>query len=179
MIGRVIFVILINVALAVAFIWYMPIAPILEERGFTEQQIETLLAARTADREAKKAAELGFAPTGPVIPAGAPKSETQDRSQAEPGPQAQPPTSAPVPVPADRPPPAAPAAPSRQIQTQPDRVATADVNIRTGQGTDNEAIGQVPEGTVVTLLGDPGGEWIRIRYQGVEGWVYAPLFEAQ
>ncbi|MDN5938578.1 MAG: SH3 domain-containing protein, partial [Salinisphaera sp.] len=62
----------------------------------------------------------------------------------------------------------------------PHRVATADVNIRTGQGTDSQAVGQVAEGDTVVVLDDPaGGDWMRIRYQNVEGWVYAPLFEAR
>ncbi|MDN5939765.1 MAG: hypothetical protein L0H83_14035, partial [Salinisphaera sp.] len=43
MIGKVIFVVIINVLLVFAFLRYVPVTGILQQRGFSQEQIQALL----------------------------------------------------------------------------------------------------------------------------------------
>lgn len=56
-------------------------------------------------------------------------------------------------------------------------VATATINVRAGQGTNHRVVGRVAPGDVVTVLKDPGGDWVRIQHGQLRGWAYRPLFE--
>lgn len=66
------------------------------------------------------------------------------------------------------------------LDVQPKQmVATTTINVRTGQGTSNPAIGQLHKGDIVTVVDDPGGKWMRMRSVHFIGWVYKPLFRAR
>jgi SH3-like domain-containing protein len=57
-------------------------------------------------------------------------------------------------------------------------VATGDVDIRSGPGTSNEALGVLHSGQKVTVLAEERG-WYRFRKEdGEEGWVYRRWLEA-
>lgn len=45
---------------------------------------------------------------------------------------------------------------------------TADLNLRTGAGTDNDVILTIPKGTEVSITGDP---WYPVTVSGKSGWV--------
>jgi uncharacterized protein YgiM (DUF1202 family) len=60
------------------------------------------------------------------------------------------------------------------LQPQQIRRVNGDlVNMRTGPGTSNAVIGQLPRGAAVEILGDNGAGWVRLRPVdgGPEGWV--------
>lgn len=56
-------------------------------------------------------------------------------------------------------------------------VSTTLANVRSGPGTNYAIIGQVPQGTVLTLTGrNAAGDWFQVCcVRAVPGWIYAPL----
>lgn len=50
------------------------------------------------------------------------------------------------------------------------------VNIRSGAGTDNNILGSVPEGDIVTLLEERDDGWGYIQYGDLTGYVYLEYF---
>lgn len=101
--------------------------------------------------------------------------------ETEPAPEP-PPTSAPSPGSSGTGAPAGATAESESsapAQDEPSQrlVATDVVNVRAGQGTDTEIIGQLESGTAVEVVTDPDGDWIEIGFGAGTGWVYRPLFE--
>lgn len=58
------------------------------------------------------------------------------------------------------------------------KIRVDKTNIRSGAGTQFSSLGKRSTGTIVTVVGkNVDGSWIRIRSNGVEGWVSAPLLE--
>jgi uncharacterized protein YraI len=54
------------------------------------------------------------------------------------------------------------------------RVATTDLNLRSGPSTSEPVLLTIPAGGSVTLTGDgQQGGFVAVEYQGVRGWVYA------
>ena len=53
---------------------------------------------------------------------------------------------------------------------------TNNLNFRAGPGLDQEIQGSFPSGAIAEVLGrDATSEWLNIRYDGMTGWVFAPL----
>jgi hypothetical protein len=56
------------------------------------------------------------------------------------------------------------------------RVTSDYLNVRAGPGIDQERVGQLQGGQVVTVLGTVG-EWLKINYNGVQAYVFAAYTE--
>ena len=56
-------------------------------------------------------------------------------------------------------------------------VATSNVNLRAGQGTEYGKYGKIKRGETVTVVDDPGGDWVRVEAGKLRGWAYRPLFK--
>jgi peptidoglycan/xylan/chitin deacetylase (PgdA/CDA1 family) len=54
---------------------------------------------------------------------------------------------------------------------------TANLNLRTGPGTQHSIILVMPLGSVVTLLDGPNGNWYQVDYDGTIGWASATYLE--
>lgn len=97
-----------------------------------------------------------------------------------PPPSAQPEAAAVAAAPA--PVPAAPAPEPVRPAAEPLRQATVTgsrVNFREGPSTGDAVVGQVVEGEIVELVGQPVGGWqqIRIEGDGGEGWIFARFLQ--
>ncbi len=160
MIGRAIFVILLNAIFLVGVLLYLPLDGLLEMRGYDESHIQAMKDARAEDEEfeaelaAEEEAEAAAADDAdneamealdPVADDAAADEET-DETDEEP--------------------------PARE-----QLVATGVINVRSGPGTDNEQVGQLDAGETVTVLEDNGDDWIRIEFEDADAWAYRPLFE--
>ena len=55
-------------------------------------------------------------------------------------------------------------------------VASALLNIRKNPGTNEPVVGHVPKGAAVGAT-TQRGDWIFVKHESVEGWVYAPLLQ--
>ena len=67
---------------------------------------------------------------------------------------------------------ARPAAPKR-LPTAGIRIATAELNIRSGAGSRDRVVGELAEGSAITLTGRYGSGYAEFRHQGSLRWVYA------
>ena len=67
---------------------------------------------------------------------------------------------------------ARPAAPQR-LPTAGTRIATAELNIRSGASSRDRAVGELAEGSTITLTGRYGRGYAEFRHQGSLRWVYA------
>ncbi len=67
---------------------------------------------------------------------------------------------------------ARPAAPKR-LPTAGTRIATAELNIRSGASARYRVVGELAEGSAVTLTGRYGSGYAEFRFQGSLRWVYA------
>ena len=67
---------------------------------------------------------------------------------------------------------ARPAAPKR-LPTAGTRIATAELNIRSGASARDRVVGELAEGSAITLTGRYGGGYAEFRHQGSLRWVYA------
>lgn len=55
-------------------------------------------------------------------------------------------------------------------------ISAAEVNIRTGPGTNYSLLGTSPQQTLLWLIGrNAAGDWYCVNFNGRNGWVYAPL----
>jgi D-alanyl-D-alanine carboxypeptidase len=63
-------------------------------------------------------------------------------------------------------------APETQYTAQVVCTAKESVNIRAGAGTDTEVLGHFPAGETAGVIADEG-DWVRIAYGGIEGYVSA------
>lgn len=53
-------------------------------------------------------------------------------------------------------------------------VGTAStLNLRSGPSTDDTVVGSIPEGCLVTLLGETQGAWEKVDYRGTVGWAHS------
>lgn len=165
MLARVFIIIVVNAAFFAAVLWLVPIEGLLSARGYTSDQIAALQAASTDEPESGTATTVPQ--TGPS-PADSKQLPTQNLADQA----------------------ASPAAAARDSQTGSatngaatdaaplSRLAATDtVNVRAGQGTNHAVVGQVSPGDVVTVLKDPGGDWVLIQHGELRGWTYRPLFE--
>ena len=55
--------------------------------------------------------------------------------------------------------------------TEDTRYATTSVNVRSGPGTKYSIVGGLNRGDMVKRTGE-SGKWIRVVYNGIEGYVY-------
>lgn len=55
---------------------------------------------------------------------------------------------------------------------------TADLNIRSGQGTSFGSLGVIPKGKAVTITGPAVSGWYPVTYNGITGWSKASYFNA-
>lgn len=169
MVARVIYLIVLNAAFLIALIWYLPIANLLDVRGYDPEQIaaveevlaqgpgeprpeDTPDARRTRDSAAPENGDGARTAPGPASE----DAELPEPDSAEPGE-----------VPED-----ASSEPPQEL------VATDVINVRAGRGTDTEIIGQLSSGTVVEVVANPDGDWIKIDHDTGTGWVYRPLFKS-
>jgi cell wall-associated NlpC family hydrolase len=67
---------------------------------------------------------------------------------------------------------ARPAAPKR-LPTAGTRIATAELNIRSGASARHRVVGELAEGSAITLTGRYGSGYAEFRHQGSLRWVYA------
>ena len=67
---------------------------------------------------------------------------------------------------------ARPAAPKR-LPTAGTRIATAELNIRAGASARDRVVGELAEGSAITLTGRYGGGYAEFRHQGSLRWVSA------
>lgn len=160
MIGRAIFVILLNAIFLVGVLLYLPLDGLLEMRGYDESHIQAMKDARAEDEELE--AELAAEEEAEAAAADNADNEAMEALD---------------PVDDD--------AAADEETTEPDAeqparkqlVATDVINVRSGPGTDNEQVGQLDAGETVTVLEDNGDDWIRIEFEDGEAWAYRPLFE--
>lgn len=148
MLARVVIIVIVNAAFFAAVLWLIPIENILTARGYTPTQVAALQAAPATKATASQADKTGDNESAPV----ADKSTSTNVATSKDTPSV---------VPA-------------QI---PRLVATAAVNVRTGQSTDTAIVGQIAQGDVVEVLQTPGGDWVQIRRGELTGWVYRPLLK--
>ena len=65
---------------------------------------------------------------------------------------------------------------SSSLYSYPVEVTAPDgyVNLRNGAGTDNEIITPISNGETLLVYEETnGGKWLKVEYQGNEGWVAA------
>ena len=67
---------------------------------------------------------------------------------------------------------ARPAAP-RTIPASGTKIATEDLNVRTGASTRYRIVGELAEGSAITLTGRFSGRYAQFRYRGALRWAYA------
>lgn len=171
MLARVLIIVAVNAAFFVAVLWYVPVEGILAARGYTPAQISALKTAGESETDKAPADNQasGTPPgddTAQATAQQAPENGEQD-SQAPQQTQARTATDDGNGESTD------------QSARPPRLVATDTINVRAGQGTDHDVVGQVSSGEIVTVLDNPGGDWIRIERDDLRGWAYRPLFEAQ
>lgn len=184
MVARALIIVLVNAAFLIGVLWYMPIEGLLSARGYTPEQIEALKStgpeAPTPIPPPGMMRQSGDTPGAESTPAPAESAP----AEAKPVPAES--VTAPQPAQASRPEgePAtaqtAPAKPAEKAEPAPPQqlTATATINVRAGKSTQHRVVGQVESGDVVTVIEDPGGDWIRIEHGPTRGWAYRPLFEA-
>ncbi len=166
MVARTLFLIAITALVLVGFIWLAPLDVVLSARSYTPEQIATVKQAiALADTPAASGNAKPTTANEPASTPAAAEPETAANNQQE------------VAAPDQTTTPATPAA----TQPAPARkfVATDTINVRAGQGTDTDVVGQLEPKTVVTVLQDPEGDWMQIEAEAITGWVYKPLFERQ
>lgn len=176
MVARTLILIIITALVLVGFVFLAPLDVLLRARGYTPEQITTV---KQAFAPPVSTAIRADAPAPPVVnsepeqPAAATtKPITQEQSAAttpedvKVADENKLAEQAPAPVPAEP-------APARQF------VATDTINVRSGQGTDTDVVGQLEPKTLVTVLQDPAGDWMQVESDSLSGWVYKPLFEAK
>lgn len=159
MIGRAIFVILLNAIFLVGVLLYLPLDGLLEIRGYEQSHIQAMKDARAEDEELEaelaaqeKADAAADSVDNEAMEALDPIADDATEDDEAPEPDAEP-------------------AAREQL------VATDVINVRSGPGTDNEQVGQLDAGQTVTVLEDNGDDWIRIEFEDGEAWAYRPLFE--
>lgn len=162
---RVILPIVLALLVAFAALWLAPLSLVLAVRGYSPQDVIAMTAStqpqpdivcepdEPADSETtntkSSAANAQNIPTTPQRTQSAPSTDAPKTQE----------TSA-----QDKP-------------TQPKMVATATVNVRAGQSTDTDVVGQIEPQEEVTVLEDPAGEWLKVEGKTTSGWVYRPLLE--
>ncbi|PKR77781.1 hypothetical protein CEY16_07570 [Halalkalibacillus sediminis] len=52
-----------------------------------------------------------------------------------------------------------------------------NLNIRSETNTTKDPIGKIPNGSNISIIGDNGGSWLKIVYDGTEGWVHGNYVE--
>ncbi|MCD6289501.1 MAG: SH3 domain-containing protein [Anaerolineae bacterium] len=86
-------------------------------------------------------------------------------------------------VPTNTPPPARPTNTPVSTPTpipKPVAIPSADMNVRAGPSTDAAVEGTAYAGRTYVITGrNPAGDWWRIDYEGLAGWLYAPLVQVQ
>lgn len=157
---------LIGVALLVGIVWLAPPGSILSAPAAVLGGAYDILSGRTQLTEAPVNVDKQRAGDRASLPEQA--AEADDRQSATGvGAPAEPATTTSSTPPGPKPEPK----PRTRLS------ASSIVNVRAGQGTDFQVVGQVAPGETVVQVEDPGGDWVRIRGDDVEGWVYRPLFE--
>jgi len=176
MVARTIILIIVTALVLVGFIFLAPLDVILKARGYTPTQIATVKEAFAPEKTAPGTANAALGASSPTQAASNKNTgnKLEDKPQSkEPLPKAAPDSSAnnaskpaalePQPEPAP--------APARKF------VATDTINVRAGQGTDTSVVGKLEPKSVVEVLEDPDGDWMKVTSGSVTGWVYKPLFE--
>lgn len=172
MIGRVIIIVVVNAIFMIGVLWYLPIQGLLQARGYAPERIAAVTEALNAQPETEQA-PAGAAPaSSPGTPSGEPEAgqpgdgapSNGDSGQDQAGTD-------------DAAPQSASSQPESEPEPRAELVATDVVNVRSGQSTDAEIVGRIPNGTTVEVVTDPGGDWVEIDYGEGTGWVYRPLFE--
>lgn len=163
---RVILPIVLALLVAFAALWLAPLSLVLAVRGYSPQDVIAMTAStqpqpdivcepdESADRETtnpnSSPASVQNIPATPQRPEQPAPSTDEPKTQD---------------------------APTQDEPTQPKMVATATVNVRAGQGTDTDVVGQIDPGQEVTVLEDPSGDWLKVEGKTTRGWVYRPLLE--
>ena len=152
----------ITVLIAAAVTWLLPLDIILGARGYSAQESAAMHAATQPQ---------------PDVPCTPEDSQTNENSQANVGNESSsaPDYAAEPPVTTQ----ASSATEPKESTSPPARkiVATSTVNVRAGQGTNFDIVGQFKPQEVVTVVEDPDGDWLKVKGDSVSGWVYRPLFE--
>jgi hypothetical protein len=91
---------------------------------------------------------------------------TQTKPETKPTPQA---TSAPTPAPA----PAVQQTPATGTSAPKTATTTTLVHFRTEKTSSSTNIGDIPEGSTVTLRDDSDANWQGVTYQGKNGYIYS------
>lgn len=165
MVARTFILFSITAIILAGFVWLAPLNMVLKARGYSPEQITAM----------KTAVEPQPGPA--TTPAPAEQTEARTDAPADSSSDAQKTTAS-----------AATDATTQQqpqkaeqttVPTPPPRqfVSTSTVNVRAGQGTDNATVGQLKPRTVVTVVAEPSGDWMKVKAGEVTGWVYRPLFE--
>lgn len=47
------------------------------------------------------------------------------------------------------------------------------LNLRSGPSTNDAVVASIPEGCLVTLLGETNGAWLKVDYRGTVGWCHS------
>ncbi|MEQ8798212.1 MAG: SH3 domain-containing protein [Salinisphaeraceae bacterium] len=160
MIGRAIFVILLNAIFLVGVLLYLPLDGLLEMRGYDRSHIQAMKDARAEDEELE--AELAAEEEAEAAAADDADNEAMEALD---------------PVADDAAADEETAEPGAEPPAREQLMATDVINVRSGPGTDNEQVGQLDAGETVTVLEDNGDDWIRIEFEDGEAWAYRPLFE--
>lgn len=173
MVARVIYLIVLNAAFLVAFVWYLPISSVLDARGYAPEKITAVEKVLTqgADEPVPEEPQEARRTTDSATPHAGDSTQTTPDSASDDTQPPEPESAGPSEAARSEEPEAAPAE-SPQVL-----VATDVINVRAGQGTDTEVIDQLQSGTTVEVLADPEGDWIEIGYGTGTGWVYRPLFK--
>lgn len=185
MVLRTIFLIAVTALVIAGFVFMAPLDVLLSARGYTPDQIATVKQAVAPDTDAGDTSNTlpgstnsaSDAPANvtsntdspapePLAATGSQDSATATDSKPNIGTQKQPASDATQPQ-------EVPAPTERKF------VSTDTINVRAGQGTDTEVVGQFGPGTIVTVLEDPEGDWMKVEGDSTTGWVYKPLFERQ
>lgn len=160
--ARVIAPILLAAITAIAFLWLAPLDMILGVRGYSTQDVQAMKAATQPQPDVP--CEQGASNT--------PGQQTSSRDESDSYAGDLDTDDAPAVVAKAQDEAVEPAPPpARKI------IATATVNVRAGQGTNYQVVGQFKPQEVVTVVEDPEGDWLKVQGDSVTGWVYRPLFD--
>lgn len=166
MVARTLILIFVTALVLIGFVFMAPLEVVLKARGYTPEQISQVKALQNPTDVTTNAITKPDEPEAGPEPK-ASKSDDQTAALAVSNSQEAGNTAA------REAQPETPAAPPQPRQF----VATDTINVRAGQGTDTDVVGQLAPKTLVTVLDNPDGDWMKVQASDVSGWVYKPLFE--
>lgn len=169
MVARTLILFTLTALILIAFVWLAPLDVMLKARGYSPEQITAMKTAAEPQPGPPCPAGENNSPTTGTDTQTSPENTQAGRRESQPAEPEN--TDTNTVAKAEETGNAAP--PPRKF------VSTATINVRAGQGTDTDVVGQLEPRTVVTVVEEPSGKWMKIKTDSVTGWVYKPLFEPQ